>query len=297
MTVVVEDLKGKHELVIITGMSGAGKTVAIQSFEDLGYYCIDNLPPALLTTFLTLLRDSGKNITRIAAVMDMRGGDFFDSLIGALDHMLKEGDIVARILFLDADDATLVRRYKETRRAHPLAANGLLLNGIKRERNLLSEVKGRAKFVYNTSNMKPKELREKIAKEFANDANNIFSVNIMSFGFKHGMPIDADLVFDVRFLKNPYYVEELRHKTGLQTEVSSYVLALEDTQTLIQKLTDLFEFMIPLYRQEGKSQLVIAFGCTGGQHRSVTLAEYFGAYLAGKENTVIAHRDINRRKD
>ncbi|WP_427108693.1 RNase adapter RapZ [Lysinibacillus xylanilyticus] len=297
MTVVVEGLKGTHELVIITGMSGAGKTVAIQSFEDLGYYCIDNLPPALLTTFLTLLRDSGKNITRIAAVMDMRGGDFFDSLIGALDHILKEGDIVARILFLDADDATLVRRYKETRRAHPLAVNGLPLDGIKQERKLLSEVKGRAKFVYNTSNMKPKELREKIAKEFASDADNIFSVNIMSFGFKHGMPIDADLVFDVRFLKNPYYVEELRHKTGLQTEVSSYVLALEDTQTLIQKLMDLFEFMIPLYRQEGKSQLVIAFGCTGGQHRSVTLAEYFWAYLAGKENTVITHRDINRRKD
>lgn len=297
MTVVVEDLKGKHELVIITGMSGAGKTVAIQSFEDLGYYCIDNLPPALLTTFLTLLRDSGKNITRIAAVMDMRGGNFFDSLIGALDHILKEGDIVARILFLDADDATLVRRYKETRRAHPLAVNGLPLDGIKQERKLLSEVKGRAKSVYNTSNMKPKELREKIAKEFASDADNIFTVNIMSFGFKHGMPIDADLVFDVRFLKNPYYVEELRHKTGLQTEVSSYVLALEDTQTLIQKLTDLFEFMIPLYRQEGKSQLVIAFGCTGGQHRSVTLTEYFGAYLAGKENTVITHRDINRRKD
>ena len=297
MTVVVEGLKGTHELVIITGMSGAGKTVAIQSFEDLGYYCIDNLPPALLTTFLTLLRDSGKNITRIAAVMDMRGGDFFDSLIGALDHILKEGDIVARILFLDADDATLVRRYKETRRAHPLAVNGLPLDGIKQERKLLSEVKGRAKFVYNTSNMKPKELREKIAKEFASDADNIFSVNIMSFGFKHGMPIDADLVFDVRFLKNPYYVEELRHKTGLQTEVSSYVLALEDTQTLIQKLTDLFEFMIPLYRQEGKSQLVIAFGCTGGQHRSVTLAEYFGAFLANKENAVITHRDINRRKD
>ncbi|MEX3746476.1 MULTISPECIES: RNase adapter RapZ [Lysinibacillus] len=297
MTVVVEDRKNTHELVIITGMSGAGKTVAIQSFEDLGYYCIDNLPPALLTTFLTLLRDSGKNITRIAAVMDMRGGDFFDSLIGALDHILKEGDIVARILFLDADDATLVRRYKETRRAHPLAVNGLPLDGIKQERKLLSEVKGRAKFIYNTSNMKPKALREKIVKEFASDADNIFSVNIMSFGFKHGMPIDADLVFDVRFLKNPYYVEELRHKTGLQTEVSSYVLALEDTQTLIQKLTDLFEFMIPLYRQEGKSQLVIAFGCTGGQHRSVTLAEYFGAFLANKENAVITHRDINRRKD
>ena len=286
-----------HELVIITGMSGAGKTVAIQSFEDLGYYCIDNLPPALLTTFLTLLRDTGKNITRIAAVMDMRGGDFFDSLIGALDHIMKEGEISPRILFLDANDESLVRRYKETRRAHPLATNGLPLEGIKQERGLLSEVKGRAQSVYNTSNMKPKELREKIAKEFADDAKSVFSVNIMSFGFKHGMPIDADLVFDVRFLKNPYYVEELRPKTGLQTEVSSYVLALEDTQTLIQKLTDLFEFMIPLYKQEGKSQLVIAFGCTGGQHRSVTLAEYFGATLNENEETVITHRDIHRRKD
>ncbi|MBL3731771.1 RNase adapter RapZ [Lysinibacillus sp. HST-98] len=297
MTVVVEGQQSTHELVIITGMSGAGKTVAIQSFEDLGYYCIDNLPPALLTTFLTLLRDSGKNSTRIAAVMDMRGGDFFDALIGALDHILKEGDIVARILFLDADDATLVRRYKETRRAHPLAVNGLPLDGIKQERVLLSEVKGRANFVYNTSNMKPKQLREKIVNEFASEADTIFTVNIMSFGFKHGMPIDADLVFDVRFLKNPYYVEELRPKTGLQTEVSSYVLALEDTQILIQKLTDLLDFMIPLYRQEGKSQLVIAFGCTGGQHRSVTLAEFFGAYFAGKENTVITHRDITRRKE
>ncbi|QPR68222.1 RNase adapter RapZ [Lysinibacillus macroides] len=294
---VVEGQQSTHELVIITGMSGAGKTVAIQSFEDLGYYCIDNLPPALLTTFLTLLRDSGKNSTRIAAVMDMRGGDFFDSLIGALDHILKEGDIMARILFLDADDATLVRRYKETRRAHPLAVDGLPLDGIQQERALLAEIKGRANSVYNTSKMKPKELREKIVKEFASEADTIFSVNVMSFGFKHGMPIDADLVFDVRFLKNPYYVEELRSKTGLQTEVSSYVLALDDTQTLIQKLTDLFDFIIPLYRQEGKSQLVIAFGCTGGQHRSVTLAEFFGAYLANKENTVITHRDIHRRKD
>ncbi|GLC89833.1 RNase adapter RapZ [Lysinibacillus piscis] len=294
---IVENQQSTHELVIITGMSGAGKTVAIQSFEDLGYYCIDNLPPALLTTFLTLLKDSGKNSTRIAAVMDMRGGDFFDSLIDALDQMLKAEDIAIRILFLDADDATLVRRYKETRRSHPLAINGLPLEGIQQERMLLSEIKGRAQFVYNTSKMKPKDLREKIAQAFAKDATNTFSINVMSFGFKHGIPIDADLVFDVRFLKNPYYIEELRHKTGLQTEVSSYVLALDDTQTLIQKLTDLFEFMIPLYRQEGKSQLVIAFGCTGGQHRSVTLAEYFGAYFTGKEHAFITHRDINHRKD
>lgn len=286
-----------HELVIITGMSGAGKTVAIQSFEDLGYFCIDNLPPALLSTFLTLMKDSDKKITRIAVVMDMRGGDFFDSVIDALDKLMKEEDVISRILFLDADNETLVRRYKESRRSHPLAPSGLPLEGIERERKLLSEVKVRAQFVYNTSKLKPRELREKIAKEFASTASPVFSVNVMSFGYKHGMPIDADLVFDVRFLKNPYYVEDLRHKTGLQTEVSSYVLALDETKTLIEKLYDLLQFMIPQYQKEGKAQLVIAFGCTGGQHRSVTLAEYFGKLLSKDVPTVITHRDINHRKD
>lgn len=297
MKSVVSSQQYGHELVIITGMSGAGKTVAIQSFEDLGYYCIDNLPPALLTTFLTLMKDSDKKISRIAAVMDMRGGEFFDSLVDALDIMMKEDDLNAPILFLDADDDTLVRRYKESRRSHPLAPSGLPLEGIKRERELLSEVKGRAKFVYNTSNIKPRELREKIVKEFAIESSPVFSVNVMSFGFKHGIPIDADLVFDVRFLKNPYYVEELRHKTGLQTEVSSYVLALDETQILIAKLHDLLQFMIPQYKSEGKSQLVIAFGCTGGQHRSVTLAEYFGHLLNKDVQTAITHRDITHRKE
>lgn len=286
-----------HELVIITGMSGAGKTVAVRSFEDLGYYCVDNLPPELLTTFLALLKDSEKKITRIAVVMDLRGREFFESLIETLDTLLEEDELLARILFLDSDDATLVRRYKESRRSHPLAPQGLPLEGIQLERQLLSEVKGRAKTVVNTSTLKPRELRERIAQEFNNQDNATFSVNVMSFGFKHGMPIDADLVFDVRFLKNPYYVEELRHKTGLQTEVSSYVLATEETQQLIAKLTDLFTFMIPQYRNEGKSQLVIAFGCTGGQHRSVTLAEYFGKLLSKNEQVIISHRDINHRKD
>lgn len=286
-----------HELVIITGMSGAGKTVAVRSFEDLGYYCVDNLPPELLTTFLALLKDSEKKITRIAVVMDLRGREFFESLIETLDTLLDEDELLARILFLDSDDATLVRRYKESRRSHPLAPQGLPLEGIQLERQLLSEVKGRAKIVVNTSALKPRELRERIAQEFNNQNNATFSVNVMSFGFKHGMPIDADLVFDVRFLKNPYYVEELRHKTGLQTEVSSYVLATEETQQLIAKLTDLFAFMIPQYRNEGKSQLVIAFGCTGGQHRSVTLAEYFGKLLSKNEQVIISHRDINHRKD
>lgn len=286
-----------HELVIITGMSGAGKTVAVQSFEDLGYYCVDNLPPELLTTFLALMKDSAKKITRIAVVMDLRGREFFESLIESLDTLLEEEEILPRILFLDADDAALVRRYKETRRAHPLGPQGLLLEGIQLERQLLSEVKGRAQIVVNTSKLKPRELRERITTEFSNMSSPTFSINVMSFGFKHGIPIDADLVFDVRFLKNPYYEEELRHKTGLQTEVSSYVLATEETQQLIMKLTDLFSFMIPQYRDEGKSQLVIAFGCTGGQHRSVTLAEYFGKLIGNNHHAVISHRDINHRKD
>ncbi|AMO86824.1 RNase adapter RapZ [Solibacillus sp. FSL W7-1472] len=286
-----------HELVIITGMSGAGKTVAVQSFEDLGYYCVDNLPPELLTTFLALMKDSEKKISRMAVVMDLRGREFFGSLIESLDALLDEEDILLRILFLESDDATLVRRYKESRRSHPLAPQGLPLEGIQMERELLSEVKGRAKSIVNTSQLKPRELRERIAQEFSNMSSPTFSLNIMSFGFKHGLPIDADLVFDVRFLKNPYYVEELRHKTGLQTEVSSYVLATEETQQLIAKLTDLFTFMIPHYRNEGKSQLVIAFGCTGGQHRSVTLAEYFGKLLAKNDQVIVTHRDINHRKD
>ncbi|WP_042476550.1 RNase adapter RapZ [Bacillus ndiopicus] len=285
-----------QELVIISGMSGAGKTVAVQSFEDLGFYCVDNIPPELLTTFLALMRDSERKISRIAVVMDLRGHQFFESVSDVLNELANQEDIQGNILFLDADDEALVRRYKETRRSHPLAPAGLLLDGIKLERQLLAEIKSQAKTVINTSTLKPRELREIITSKFALSSKPIFSVNVMSFGFKHGMPIDADLVFDVRFLKNPYYVEELRQKTGLQTEVSSYVLATEETQQLIAKLTDLFQFMVPLYKKEGKSQLVIAFGCTGGQHRSVTLAEYFGKLLSQIEHTVVTHRDINRRK-
>lgn len=288
-----------HELVIITGMSGAGKTVAVQSFEDLGYYCVDNIPPELLSMFLTLLKSSEKKISRIAVVMDLRGREFFGAVIESLDALMEDEDISPHIVFLDAEDETLVRRYKESRRAHPLVPLGLPLEGIELERELLSEIKGRAKTIINTTNLKPRELREQITSKFSTESMPIFTINVMSFGFKHGMPIDADLVFDVRFLKNPYYVEELRYKTGLQTEVSSYVLATDETQTLIAKLTDLFQFMIPQYKAEGKSQLVIAFGCTGGQHRSVTLAEYFGNLLGHTEQTAITHRDIKliHRKD
>nr|WP_124069825.1 RNase adapter RapZ [Filibacter tadaridae] len=285
------------ELVIITGMSGAGRTVAMQSFEDLGFYCIDNLPPELLVTFLDLMMKSEKRMRRIAAVMDTRGGDLFDSLIGALDGLLHTEGVSSRILFLEADDETLVKRYKETRRSHPLANGGLPLAGIRKERQLLSEMKGRARSIYNTSKLKPRQLREKIITEFSTSGDSGFTVNFISFGFKHGMPIDADVVFDVRFLPNPFYIEELKPKTGLDKEVSDYVLKWSDTRLLIEKLSDLFKFLIPQYKNEGKSQVVIAFGCTGGQHRSVTLAEFFGKRFKEEYKTFITHRDIENRKE
>ena len=285
------------EIVIITGMSGAGKTVAMQSFEDLGFYCIDNLPPELLVTFLDLMMKSENRMRRIAAVMDTRGGDLFDALIGALDNLLRMEGVSSRILFLDAEDETLVRRYKETRRSHPLAEGGLPLAGIQKERLLLTEMKGRARTIINTSNLKPRALREKIMSEFSSKEDLGFTLNFISFGFKHGMPIDADVVFDVRFLPNPFYIQELKPKTGLEKEVYDYVLKWSDTQILIDKLTDLFKFLIPQYKNEGKSQVVIAFGCTGGQHRSVTLAEFFGGRFKEEYRTIITHRDIEKRKD
>lgn len=293
----MDNRQEETELIIITGMSGAGKTVAIQSFEDLGFFTIDNLPPALLPTFIKLMRDSGKSMKRVAAVMDLRGGDFFDSLVESIDHLSQEPNVSITVLFLDAENQTLVSRYKETRRSHPLSPGGLVLGGIKKERDMLSDLQGRAQFKYNTSNMSPRELKEKIIADFSSKTSNVFTVNVMSFGFKHGMPIDADLVFDVRFLPNPYYIEELNPLSGLDERVSSYVMKWQETQTLIEKLTDLLQFMIPQYKNEGKAQLVIAFGCTGGQHRSVTLAEYYGKLLAENNKVIITHRDVKIRKD
>lgn len=285
------------QVVIITGMSGAGKTVAIQSFEDLGFFCVDNLPPTLLPKFLELMGDSGNKMNKVALVMDLRGREFFDHLFKALDDLAETSWVTPQILFLDSDNATLVRRYKETRRSHPLAKAGLPLEGIKLERELLEELKGRAQLIYDTSNLKPKDLREKIIKAFSVDKSNMFTVNVMSFGFKHGIPIDADLVFDVRFLPNPHYIDHMRPKTGLDEEVYNYVLKWNETNKFLEKVTELLSFMLPHYKREGKAQLVIAIGCTGGQHRSVALAEYIGKFFAKDYETYITHRDIERRKE
>lgn len=284
------------QMVIITGMSGAGKTVAIQSFEDLGYFCVDNLPPTLLPKFLELMKESGSKMNKVALVMDLRGREFFDSLFEALDDLAENAWLTPHILFLDAKDSTLVTRYKETRRSHPLASKGLPLEGIGLERELLEELKGRAQLIYDTSDLKPRELREKILKQFSSNVEHTFTVNVTSFGFKYGIPIDADLVFDVRFLPNPHYIEHMRPKTGLQEEVSSYVLKWNETQKFLEKLQDLLTFILPYYKREGKSQLVIAIGCTGGQHRSVTLAEYIANYYKNDYHTQVSHRDIEKRK-
>jgi RNase adapter protein RapZ len=285
------------QLVIITGMSGAGKTVAIQSFEDLGFFCVDNLPPTLLPKFLELMKESGTKMNKVALGMDLRGREFFDHLIQGLDDLSESSWVTPQILYLDADDSALVRRYKETRRSHPLAPSGLPMEGIKQERLLLEELKGRAQTIYNTSTMKPRELREKILQEFSVNKRSIFTVNVMSFGFKHGIPIDADLVFDVRFLPNPHYIEHMRPRTGLEEDVSKYVLKWSETQKFLEKVTDLLLFMLPHYKREGKSQLVIAIGCTGGQHRSVALAEYIGHYFENDYTTKITHRDIKKKRE
>jgi UPF0042 nucleotide-binding protein len=284
------------EVVIITGMSGAGKTVAVQSLEDLGFFCVDNLPPALIPKFINLIEGSGGKMNKVALVIDLRGREFFDQLFESIDYLKTVADLTVKIIFLDAKDSKLVQRYKETRRSHPLASKGLPLEGIQLEREMLEELKGQALQIIDTTELKPLELREKIIQLFCISEQHLFSVNIMSFGFKYGMPIDADLVIDVRFLPNPHYIDHLRPKTGLDEGVSSYVLKWTETQQFIEKLDDLVSYILPHYKREGKSQVVIAIGCTGGKHRSVTLAEFFGKKYSADYKTFITHRDVQKGK-
>lgn len=292
MTDRTEDI----HVVIITGMSGAGKTVAIQSFEDLGYYCIDNLPPAIMPTFIDLIENSAAKVNKVALVIDLRGREFFDDLLSAVDQLQAKVNLSMHILFLDAKDQVLVQRYKETRRSHPLAQSDAPLEGILQERKMLEDLKGRARQIIDTSDLTPRQLREKILRDFADDTQGTFSLHILSFGFKYGMPIDADLVLDVRFLPNPHYIDHLQPKTGLEEEVSSYVLKWTETKEFLQKLLDLLTFLLPHYKREGKSQVVIAIGCTGGKHRSVTLTEYIADYYSDDYLVYKSHRDIAKGK-
>ena len=287
----------KLELVIITGMSGAGKTVAMQSFEDMGYYCIDNMPPNLLPTFWKLVRESGK-FSKIALVMDLRMKDFSEEVDQVLVTMDNTPHITTRIVFLDATDEELVTRYKETRRAHPLGKNKRTIEGIKKERLLLEQIKRRAQLVIDTSKKTPRELRELLIREFQEKGNQMFRVEIVSFGFKYGLPIDADIVMDVRFLPNPHYIEELRPQTGLDKPVYDYVMQQTETEIFYKKFIDLIDYTLPGYKKEGKSNVTIAVGCTGGKHRSVALAERIGQQIkADGYHVNVSHRDKDKVKE
>ncbi|WP_214847044.1 RNase adapter RapZ [Exiguobacterium sp. s193] len=285
--------ENQPQLVIITGMSGAGKTVAMNSFEDLGYFCVDNLPPTLLPQLIEVI---GQVRPKIAVAIDTRARDFIDSFFVVYED-LKKTNLQIRMLYLDARNDVLVRRYKESRRSHPLAPTASPLIGIERERTLLEGFRDKAQMLIDTSDIKPLALKERLLKEFTEGERPPFTVNVMSFGFKHGLPLDADLVFDLRFLPNPFYIPELRPKTGLDLEVSSYVMQWPEAKLFYKKLVDLLEFLIPQYEREGKSQLVVALGCTGGKHRSITFAEAISKEFANQYHIVTNHRDYVHAKE
>ena len=284
------------ELVIITGMSGAGKTVAIQSFEDMGYFCIDNMPPNLVPKFWELVKETGK-LTKIALVVDLRSRSFFEEIQRMLIDIENTSFIDTRILFLDSSDSELVSRYKETRRTHPLAMDGLITEGIRKERAILEDLKTQASIVIDTTSLTPRQLRDKINQEFQSSNDVGFRIEMLSFGFKYGIPIDADIVMDVRFLPNPHYIPELRPRTGLDQEVYDYVMHSEQTEDFYQYFSQLLFKIMPGYIKEGKRSLTVAIGCTGGQHRSVALTKRLAQALEIEYKVNTTHRDKDKRKE
>ncbi|CAJ1317160.1 RNase adapter RapZ [Paenibacillus sp. PK4536] len=283
-------------MIIITGMSGAGKTIAVQSLEDLGFFCVDNLPPVLIPKFAELIEQSNGKIGKVALVIDLRGREFFAALSESLNYIKNHYTIHSEILFLDSSDSVLVQRYKESRRRHPLAPEGMPLDGIRLERQMLDDLKTSATQIIDTSIIKPAQLKEKIISSFSHLESNRLSINVTSFGFKYGIPIDADLIFDVRFLPNPHYIDNLRPHTGQDSDVYEYVMKWPETQAFLTKLLDMLHFLIPHYRNEGKSQVIIGIGCTGGKHRSVAISEYLGRMLGASETETVrvSHRDADR---
>jgi len=283
------------EFLIITGMSGAGKSLCVKYFEDIGYFCVDNLPPSLIPKFAEICLQGQNKMDKIALIMDIRGGSLFLELFPALESLASYG-ISYKVLFLEAQDNVLVKRFKETRRMHPLSPEGRILDGIKEERRILQAVKDKAHFIIDTSNLTPRQLKQEILNLFVE--GKPFSgliISVISFGFKYGVPIDCDLVFDVRFIPNPYYIDSLKNLTGNDKEVSDYVMSFHESTVFLSKLVDMLDFLIPNYVKEGKNQLVIGIGCTGGKHRSVTIANRLFDILKAKNSSIVLeHRDIDK---
>ena len=280
-------------LLIVTGMSGAGKTQVLQALEDMGYLCVDNIPPVLIPKLSDICRQGGDRTSRVALVVDIRGGEFFKALSESLDT-LKEMKVPYEIVFMDATDETLIRRYKETRRSHPLAPSGRITTGLKKEREILDSVRHRADYIIDTTNMKTSKLKDYLKKRFTQvESGRGMSITVVSFGFKFGIPLDSDMMWDVRFLPNPFYIPEFRNKTGRVKEVNDYIHSFEITDEFKKKYFDTIDFLVPNYEKEGKTQFVVAVGCTGGMHRSVAMAEALYAHLLEKGYRVsVEHRDM-----
>ena len=280
--------------IIVTGLSGAGKSEATNTLEDMGYFCVDNLPPKLIKKFAEVCKQSQGSIDKVALVMDIRGGIFFDDLFESLSELSRE-QFQYEILFLDTSDEVLVKRFKEKRRSHPLAPGGRVITGIELERQKLREVKDKADVIIDTSKYAIKDLREEMARKFGDKEmpKKQMAITILSFGFKYGIPVDSDLVFDVRFIPNPFYIPELKPFSGNDEPVKNYVMDQIETQTFLEKANDMFEFLIPNYQKEGKRQLIISIGCTGGRHRSVAIANSIYETLHSNNHDVyVEHRDI-----
>lgn len=281
--------------VIVTGISGAGKTSVLKFLEDINFFCVDNIPPALLPKFAELCYEQEGEIERVAMGIDIRGGKLFDTLFEVLSDLEEKG-YEYEIVFLDASDEVLIKRYKESRRSHPLSKGGSIQDGIQQERTILQGVKARATYIIDTSHLLTRQLKEQINRIFVeNQSYENLMVTIRSFGFKYGIPTDSDLVFDVRFLPNPFYIQELKEMTGNDKPVRDYVMSFEESQVFLKKLVDMVEYLIPLYIKEGKNNLVISIGCTGGKHRSVTLANALYASLDQEKHTLLLkHHDIEK---
>lgn len=283
------------QYTIVTGMSGSGKTKVIRYLEDMGYFCIDNMPPVLIPKFAEMLSSVNGNFNNVALVIDIRVGDMINELLAQINDLKRKG-YDCKLLYLDADDETLVKRYKETRRQHPLDNARGLLASIQQERKMLSALYNAADFVIDTSNLSTQDLLQKLKSIYASpDSRHSLEINVMAFGFKYGMPLDADLVFDVRCFPNPFYIDELKHRTGNDKAVQDYVMSFPTSVKFMEKLEDMMSFMIPLYIEEGKVSLSIAIGCTGGKHRSVTMTNKLADYLKSKDYSVnVTYRDIGK---
>lgn len=282
--------------VVVTGMSGGGKRTALKMLEDIGFYCVDNLPEPLVEKFMEVFATPDREESKVALGLDVRSDKTMGGVEKTLD-LLREKGHSFEILFMDANEQVLLKRYKESRRLHPLEKDGRVVEGIEKERTILEGLKKKADYVIDTSNLLTRELKEEIDRIFVQgESYNSLMVNIVSFGFKNGILADADLVFDVRFLPNPFYIDELKKKTGNDKEVQDYVMSFEESHVFLDKLVDMVNFLIPNYIKEGKYQLVIGVGCTGGKHRSVTLANELYKQLKGKGNygLKISHRDVEQ---